>query len=126
MRYSPLVERYLMAHNYETINNVRKWNMLLTQRSEVQKDVDKKFRKFKQIAHNAQETSKQLNREYLKEKRQLRKDMNECKAQADAHYEKLKKKFDEKKEMGGLAELSNIYASIYKQMQHENYQEDDN
>lgn len=35
MRYSPLVERYLITHNYETINNVRKWNMLLTQRSEV-------------------------------------------------------------------------------------------
>ena len=30
MRYSPLVERYLIMHNYETINNVRKWNMLLT------------------------------------------------------------------------------------------------
>ena len=30
MRYSPLVERYLITHNYETINNVRKWNMLLT------------------------------------------------------------------------------------------------
>lgn len=25
MRYSPLVERYLITHNYETINNVRKW-----------------------------------------------------------------------------------------------------
>jgi len=30
MRYSPLVERYLITHNYETINNVRKWKMLLT------------------------------------------------------------------------------------------------
>ena len=30
MRYSPLVERYLITHNYETINNVRKWQMLLT------------------------------------------------------------------------------------------------
>ena len=25
MRYSPLVERYLITHNYETINNVKKW-----------------------------------------------------------------------------------------------------
>ena len=69
MRYSPLVERYLLNHNYETINNVRKWNMLLTQRSEVQKDVDKKFRKFKQIASNAMETNKQLSREYRNYKR---------------------------------------------------------
>lgn len=30
MRYSPLIERYLISHNYETINNVRKWQMLLT------------------------------------------------------------------------------------------------
>lgn len=33
MRYSPLVERYLKAHNYETMSNVREWKMLLTQRS---------------------------------------------------------------------------------------------
>lgn len=25
MRYSPLVERYLITHSYETINNVKKW-----------------------------------------------------------------------------------------------------
>jgi hypothetical protein len=46
MRYSPLVERYLITHNYETINNVKKWKMLLTQRTEIQKDVDVKFKKF--------------------------------------------------------------------------------
>lgn len=34
MRYSPLVERYLMTHNYETMNNVKGWKMLLTQRHE--------------------------------------------------------------------------------------------
>jgi hypothetical protein len=53
MRYSPLVERYLINHNYETINNVIGWKMKLTQRSEIQKDVDKKFKKFKQILNNA-------------------------------------------------------------------------
>ena len=25
MRYSPLIERYLISHNYETINNVQKY-----------------------------------------------------------------------------------------------------
>lgn len=30
MKYSPLVERYLMTHKYETMNNVREWKMLLT------------------------------------------------------------------------------------------------
>ena len=34
MRYSPLVERYLLTHKYETMNNVRGWKMLMTQRSE--------------------------------------------------------------------------------------------
>lgn len=34
MKYSPLVERYLMSHKYETMNNVREWKMLLTQRRE--------------------------------------------------------------------------------------------
>lgn len=32
MKYSPLVERYLISHKYETMNNVREWKMLLTQR----------------------------------------------------------------------------------------------
>jgi hypothetical protein len=50
MRYSPLVERYLFTHNYETINNVSKWTMLLTQRTEINKIVDAKFKKFRQIA----------------------------------------------------------------------------
>lgn len=46
MRYSPLVERYLITHNYETINNVKKWKMLLTQRTDIQNDVDLKMKKF--------------------------------------------------------------------------------
>lgn len=64
MRYSPLVERYLITHNYETINNVRKWKMLLTQRTEIQKDVDKKFKKFLMIANQANALRTQWNEEY--------------------------------------------------------------
>ena len=30
MKYSPLVERYLKAHRYEMMNNVRPWKMQLT------------------------------------------------------------------------------------------------
>jgi hypothetical protein len=30
MKYSPLIERYLLSHKYETMNNVREWKMLLT------------------------------------------------------------------------------------------------
>jgi hypothetical protein len=50
MKYSPLVERYLMTHKYETMNNVREWKMLLTQRTEIQKEIDAKFDKYKKIA----------------------------------------------------------------------------
>lgn len=65
MRYSPLIERYLISHNYETINNVRKWKMLLTQRHDVQREVDKKFKKFKQISDMALTTMKTQNNLYL-------------------------------------------------------------
>ena len=50
MKYSPLVERYLLTHKYETMNNVREWKMLLTQRTNVQKEIDSKFEKYKKIA----------------------------------------------------------------------------
>jgi hypothetical protein len=52
MKYSPLVERYLKAHKYETMNNVQEWKMLLTQRTGIQKEIDEKFRKYKIIAEN--------------------------------------------------------------------------
>jgi hypothetical protein len=50
MRYSPLVERYLLTHQYETMNNVKGWKMQLTQRNEAQKEVDRKFRSYQRIA----------------------------------------------------------------------------
>jgi len=57
MKYSPLVERYLMSHKYETMNNVREWKMLLTQRREAGKsgaiDSSKKFERYRKIAETA-------------------------------------------------------------------------
>ncbi len=50
MKYSPLVERYLKTHRYETMNNVREWKMLLTQRTDIQKEIDAKFEKYNKIA----------------------------------------------------------------------------
>jgi hypothetical protein len=50
MKYSPLVERYLQAHKYETMNNVQEWKMLLTQRTGIQKTIDEKFKNYKRIA----------------------------------------------------------------------------
>ena len=49
MKYSPLVERYILSHNYETTNNVWEWKMLLTSWHEIQTFVDEKFSKYKKI-----------------------------------------------------------------------------
>ena len=64
MRYSPLVNRYLMNHNYETINNVREWKMRLIQRTQVQDDIDLKFKKFKQMARAAVTMKHRLEEEF--------------------------------------------------------------
>ena len=64
MRYSPLVERYLITHNYETINNVKKWKMLLTQRNDIQKNCDAKFKKYREISQQAVKKKDELVKEY--------------------------------------------------------------
>lgn len=76
MKYSPLVERYLMSHKYETMNNVREWKMLLTQRqvssgvtspsSGQMTESDKKFERYKKIAETAVLDMKKSAREYKK------------------------------------------------------------
>ena len=64
MRYSPLVERYLITHNYETINNVKKWKVLLTQRTDIQKNCDAKFQKFREISQQSVKVKDNLVKEY--------------------------------------------------------------
>ena len=64
MKYSPLVERYLLTHKYETMNNVRGWKMLITQRNEAQKEVDKKFRAYKQISKQVETRCADIEKEY--------------------------------------------------------------
>lgn len=123
MRYSPLVERYLITHRYETINNVREWNMLLTQRSEVQKDVDKKFKKFKQIAANAKATKDRLELEYTQYCEQLMQDLAESKAQAAIHNDLMKETNRQNKENGGFNQNSNMHASIHN-AQHKALEDD--
>ena len=50
MRYSPLVERYLLTHKYETMNNVRGWKMLMTQKSASEREADRKLKIYKALA----------------------------------------------------------------------------
>lgn len=115
MRYSPLVERYLITHNYETINNVRKWKMLLTQRTEIQKDVDKKFKKFLMIANQANALRTQWNDEYKAMCDEADRQNNENKKYETSHKEFLKNSTKEKKENGGYAEFANMMTSIHQQ-----------
>ena len=112
MRYSPLVERYLITHNYETINNVSKWKMLLTQRTETNKDMDKKFKKFKQITDQSTKRMKNLNEEYNQFCSEVNKKNIENKKQADEQLQVITNIYNSKKENGDYTELSNIVASI--------------
>jgi hypothetical protein len=115
MRYSPLVERYLMTHNYETINNVKKWKMLLTQRTEVQDIVDRKFKKFKQISDTALKLRDKLNEEFEKKCEELNQIHRENRI--EHHKQMLKKKadHDELLKNNGLQEYANMLASLYQQ-----------
>lgn len=64
MRYSPLVERYLLTHKYETMNNVRGWKMLMTQRSDAQKEADRKLKIYKQISKQIENKCVKMDRDY--------------------------------------------------------------
>ena len=66
MRYSPLVERYLLTHKYETMNNVRGWKMLMTQRNEAQKEADRKLRIYKQLAKQIEKKCQKMDTDYEK------------------------------------------------------------
>ena len=113
MKYSPLVERYLMTHKYETMNNVREWKMLLTQRSEMQKEIDKKFKKYMDIAKQALDTKNRLAKEYKETQEELKQKLQENERAAQKHIETLKQSKKEKIENGGYSEYANMLVSIF-------------
>lgn len=112
MRYSPLVERYLITHNYETINNVKKWQMLLTQRTEIQKDVDKKFKKFKQIADTSLKLKESLNYEFEKKVEELNQNNLRNKIEFEKIIKENKRELKRKMDNGEYKEYANMIASI--------------
>ena len=124
MRYSPLVERYLITHNYETINNVKKWKMLLTQRTEIQRDVDRKFKKFKQIADQANFLMNSWNAEYKQFCKESDEKLHINKVSANAHNDNLTNLANDKKENGSYPEFANIITSIHQQ-KYQKQDEDD-
>ena len=114
MKYSPLVERYLKTHKYETMNNVRGWKMLLTQRTEAHKEVDKKFKAFKQMAHQAEISYKKMDEEYQQRVAEIKAKLIENEKKARKHIENLEESKLEKLNNGGYAEYANMIVSIFK------------
>ena len=100
MKYSPLVERYLKAHKYETMNNVQEWKMLLTQRTGVQKEIDEKFAKYQIIAQQTVEDKNQLDAEYKEFCSEVAKKKAAHENEAKRHIEMLKRKSKELLENG--------------------------
>ena len=64
MKYSPLVDRYLFTHKYETKNNVRSWKMLITQRTEAANQADRKLKAYDTILKQIADRTKKLKEEY--------------------------------------------------------------
>lgn len=111
MRYSPLVERYLLTHSYETMNNVKGRKMLLTQRHEAQKEVDKKFKAYSKIAKDAEEQSRRLDAEYEQVKAEILKELRENISSGNAHIKQLEEIKKDLVQNGGCAEHSNMIVS---------------
>ena len=120
MKYSPLVERYLMTHKYETMNNVQGWKMLLTQRTEVQKEQDKKFAVYKKMAEQATENCSKLMKEYEEKCAEIKAQLIKNERGAKKHVETLKEGKLEKITNGGYLEYSNMCVSIFNS-EHMNY-----
>ncbi|CAI2370905.1 unnamed protein product [Moneuplotes crassus] len=112
MKYSPLVERYLKSHKYETMNNVRGWKMLLTQRTGIQKEIDEKFEKYRQIADQIVEEKNIIAKEYADFAEEIAKKKAKNEAEAKRHIDTLKKKSKELME-NGCAEYANMLVSLF-------------
>ncbi len=101
-----------MTHKYETSNNVKGWKMMLTQRSDAQKEVDKKFKMYKQIAKQAEESSAKMNQQYEEQFGEIRKQLGENDKQTKQHKHFLKQSCKEKLQNGSYAEYANLVTSI--------------
>lgn len=117
MKYSPLVERYLLSHKYETMNNVREWKMLLTQRREAAKaggmDSSKKFERYRKIAETAVSEMKKISSEYENNCRIISEKVRENEKAAAKHIQTLQQSKKEKLESGGYSEYANMVVSIF-------------
>ena len=113
LRYSPLVERYLMTHKYETSNNVKGWKMMFTQNTGANKEVDRKFKMYYNIAIETKKETRRRNKEHQAALEESQKRMQRNEKQAKNFMEGLKQAKEEKKQNGGYAEYANMVTSIF-------------
>jgi hypothetical protein len=113
LRYSPLVERYLMTHKYETSNNVKGWKMILTQNTGANKETDRKFKKYNEIAKQCKRESDLLNEQYNAEVKKMRERQLANEKQCKEQQKALQQSQKEKLQNGGAAEYANMVTSIF-------------
>jgi hypothetical protein len=123
MKYSPLVERYLMSHKYETMNNVREWKMLLTKHRQggvtpgSQSDSDQKFERYKKIAEAAVDEMKKLSRVYETKCQQIAEKVRMNEKAAARHIQALQLAKKHKMDGGDHPEYSNMLVSMFNSNQ---------
>ena len=113
LRYSPLVERYLMTHKYETSNNVKGRKMFFTQNTGASKETDRKFKMYKQMAKQSIELFAQINAKYEADCAEMKQRLAKNEKQAKDFIKGLKQSNKEKQQNGGYAEYSNMITSIF-------------
>ena len=120
MKYSPLVERYLVSHKYETMNNVREWKMLLTQRKDATShpslDSSKKFERYRKIAESAVAEMKKISAEYDNNCKIIAEKNRVNEKAAAKHIATLNQSRKDKIESGGYSEYANMVVSIFNTM----------
>ena len=113
MRYSPLVERYLLTHKYETMNNVSGWKMLMTQRSEAQREADRKLKIYKQIAHQIERKCKKMDTDYKDACQRDAAQMETDEKQARKFIKGLHNMHKEKIKNGTYSEQASLIVSMH-------------
>ena len=93
--------------------------MLLTQRTEINKIVDAKFKKFRQIADQSNAQTKQWTKEYEDFCKEIDAKHAENKKAASDHQKVIDQSGKDKRENGSYSEASNVLTSI-QQVKHAN------
>ena len=113
MKYSPMVERYLMTHKYETMNNVRGWKMLLTQDTEYSKEVEKRMKCYLDISADSRRYLDKKAKEREAAKKEMHARIAKTEKDASDHIKFLAKRMEEQKTNGEYAEKANFIVSIF-------------